>query len=317
VCQLPYSINGLRNLMDVSNREVTYAARRLVAKTKLQTQYFSGTADGMRIIFLADSQIDNLLDCVEPASGAIGGMWVLPTTTAPGTCTKCSTNYVAHAQARYCNRSLPEDKATEGCCYGCARGYMWKHGACVAECRRNYQYNEQTGVCAACPTGAYGSGAADTCKTCAERGFTNARVDALRGCVECEPRSLGVGGMCVPCPIKPEPQVAVGGVCTACSSLGAFFLSVNSVCEPCGAGTYMQGGTTFCQVCAVNTFSARPKATACARCANGFYSLPNRTSCIACQPIDQVTMYYSRYYEPGCNKQCAAGEVISSFVSCL
>jgi hypothetical protein len=307
-CKLRYGPNGLLGLLDTANAATKpYAERRLAAMAVLRQTAFAESGDGNRKVLLSDSQIGNMIDCVEPTSGSIGGKWSETSSVAPGLCVKCTAATVPHSSVRYCNRSVPADR-TGDCCYQCARGYMWKGGGCVLECARNWEFNTQLGVCQPCGAGLFSEGATDSCKTCAQRGVPNGRVDALRGCIACEATQIAVGSVCTPCPTQPEQQVFYGGACTACSSLGAFYYSPansSAPCAPCSAGTYMQDGK--CQACPPNTYARLPQATVCVACAVGHRAVANRTLCVPCPPINQTSMYYSRYLGPGCNMQCAAG----------
>ena len=306
-CSMWYGTNGLRVLMDVGNLLVGYTERRLKAMVKLRGVAFSNSVDGIRELLYSDNQINNILDCLEPPTGAIGGKWAAGD---PGTCVKCiSQQSTTHMRSRYCNRSLALDRGAD-CCYECAQGYMMQANVCVLNCRRNRQFNSRTGSCEACVVGKFSNGATDSCKTCAERGVPNGRIDSLRGCVACDATSLAVDGVCEACQRTPEQEVVQAGSskCEKCSSLGAMYFSpMASKCELCPAGTFMRPTTTSCTTCPLNAYASVRGATACTSCADGFRSVPDRSTCVACPLIDQVTMFYSRYYEPGCNRQCAVG----------
>jgi hypothetical protein len=312
-CKLRYGPNGLLGLL-YGTGGTSEQERRLAATRELRQTVFAESADGNRKVLLSDSQIGNMLDCVDPPNG-VGGKWSASSSVAPGLCVKCTNAGYPHASVRYCNKSVEADRVVD-CCYQCARGYMWQRGGCVLECARNWQFNKQLGVCEPCGEGRFGMGATDECKTCAQRGVPNGRVDALRGCIACEPTQLASGAVCTPCPTQPEQHVFYEGACTRCSSLGAFYYSPgnrSAPCVPCSAGTFMAQATAnnnndgTCEACPINTYARLPGATACVACAVGYRAVANRTACVPCPPINQTSMFYSRYFEPGCNLQCAAG----------
>ena len=325
LCGAPYWSNTIRQKLEDQSLGATEDARRVAVLAIIKAGIYAYSTSGAAKILFSQAHSNAVLECAHPASPTgIGGVWKGQSRVAPGSCTSCSSvnnirssSTTLHQKTRYCNHSLPADTGKD-CCFSCVSGYMMNPTTttansgtvihCVPECKRNMFFNTLYGYCSTCPKGTFSKGGMDTCRSCKDRGYFNAKIDSLRGCIPCPLGFLAQVDKCMPCPSRPEPQFVPHGAtqCIACSTLGPYYLPLDSTnvtaCQACVAGTFMGlPETTYCQTCAAGMYSTVPAAYSCLSCPVGTQSAANRTHCNPCPPIH---LDNTEYFEPGCNLRC-------------
>lgn len=323
ICNMPYSMNKMRELISAS---------RAGTEFMLRSSVWSQERDGAGKIYFSPSVTRAFMECAVPTNlgTQFGGRWVGFSEMSPGTCVECSSGIglSSNMQSRACS---PAEAVVRSCCYTCRPRYMFEPGTenaevpkCIAECRPGQEYTSAGGRkgCVNCPLGKYSRGGAlHPCTSCLELGFWNAKATSV-GCVACGSRFhvSDNGAQCIACPFGTFVSLNAS-ICRPCPIQGGYFLPFSgevTSCLACPAGTFMdyrlrtisdsgrnqEVSEAHCLPCPLHMFSHSAGQTQCLSCPRGKRSVSNRTLCTECEPIDSQRFPFTVFAESGCQYRC-------------